>query len=114
MDSDAARLGRYGSVWCKDLLQHTATTGTFYCAFLFPEATVFGSLGFFNGATYTPSPGTVAAVNTNCTFAGGSSVLASMSFAAGTIIYGMWTSFALASGSCIAYKVASKAAYANG
>lgn len=104
MESDALRLGRYGSIWCKDTVAYTAPTGTFFCAFYFTEASVFTSLGLAAVA----SPGSVAATNTNCTVASASTTLASFSFAAGSYLYGMWSSFTLASGGCIAYKVASK------
>ena len=103
MDSDAARLGRYGSIWVAQTTSYTAPTGTFFCAFTILSATIFTSLGL----DAVPSPGSVAATNTNCTFAGASSTLA-QAIPAGTTIYGMWTSFKLASGAVIAYKVASK------
>jgi hypothetical protein len=103
MDSDASRLGRYGSIWAAQTAAYTAPTGTFFCAFTFVSATIFTSLTG-NGVA---SPGSVAATNTNTTFAGASSTLAGMSIPAGCTIYGMWTAFQLASGSLIAYKVAS-------
>jgi nitrite reductase/ring-hydroxylating ferredoxin subunit len=112
MESDAARLGRYGSIWAAQTVVYTAPTGTFFCAFTALSATVFASLGFDNGTTFVVSPGSVAATNTNCTFAGASSTLA-QGIPAGCTIYGMWTSFRLTSGAVIAYKVASKA-YAFG
>ena len=103
MESDAGRLGRYGSVWVAQTTSYTAPTGTFFCAFTFVSATIFTSLGL----DAVPYPGTAAAT-VNTLFAGASSTLAGMSFPAGSTIYGMWTSFTLASGSLIAYKVASK------
>ena len=114
MDSDATRLGRYGAIWCKDTVAYVAPTGTFFCSFMFTEATVFASLGFYNAATKTPSPGSVAATNTNCTVSSASTALISLTFPAGGQIYGMWTYFTLQSGGVIAYKVASKVANANG
>jgi hypothetical protein len=103
MDSEP-RLGRYGSIWCKDTLVHEASSlgNFFFCAFSFGETTVFKSLGL--GAVQCP--GSVAS-GIKTVFASASSVLASMTFAAGQTIYGMWTSFTLASGGCIAYKEAS-------
>ena len=104
MESDALRLGRYGSIWCKDTVAYTAPTGTFFCAFYFTEASVFTSLGVAAVAV----PGSAAAPNTNCTFASASSTLASMTFPAGSYLYGMWSSWTLASGGLVAYKIASK------
>ena len=103
MESDAGRLGRYGSVWVAQTTAYTAPTGTFFCAMTFISATIFASLGI----AAVPYPGTVAAT-VNTTFAGASSTLPNMgSFPAGCTIYGMWTSMHLSSDSLIAYKVAS-------
>lgn len=113
MDSDAGRLGRYGSIWCKDTLTYSAPTGTLFCAFFFTEASVFTSLGCWHGSgTIVASPGSVAA-SWKSTVASASTVLASFTFPAGSTIYGMWTTWQLASGGVIAYKVASPD-YAHG
>jgi hypothetical protein len=103
MESDASRLGRYGSIWVAQTTSYTAPTGTFFCAMTFVSATIFASLGL----DAVPYPGSVGAT-VNTTFAGASSGLAGMTFPAGCTIYGMWTSIHLTSGALIAYKVASK------
>ena len=103
MESDAARLGRYGSIWCKDTVAYTAPTGTFFCAFFFTEATIFTSLGIAS----TTVPGSAAAT-INTVLSSNSTAFASLQFPAGSTVYGMWSSFKLASGGLVAYKVASK------
>lgn len=102
---DSIRLGKYGSIWCKDTLQYNTPSGTFVYCFHFTEATVFTSLGFASaGATLGQRSPDSSGSNWNTKFASASSVLASMTFAAGDTIYGMWTSWKLASGGLIAYK----------
>ncbi len=109
MDTQRRNLGEFGSVWCKDTVAYTAPTGTFFHALFFTEASVFTSLGI----AAVVSPGSAGSTE-KCLFASASSTLASMTFPAGSTIYGLWTSWTLASGGLIAYKTGSKTGYANG
>ena len=91
MDSDAARLGRYGSIWCAQTELYTPPTGIMFCAMTFLSNTIFATATFFNQS-----------------MASASSTFVSMTFAKGQTIYGLWTSFQLVRGALIAYKVKSK------
>lgn len=109
MDTQRRNLGEFGSVWCKDTVAYQAPTGTFFHAIFFTEATVFASLGI----AAVESPGSSTSTEKTL-FASASSTLASMTFPANSTIYGLWTSWTLASGGLIAYKTGSKTGYANG